>query len=148
MDGHSFAQGLIIQPHFLQPYQQGPFGWVAHKFDLAVQMLHLSRGIDGAPQAKKVESGRILEGKPLRPFIVFSTEEDFFNRHLVFGEGARLVGANYRCAADGLCCHHFAHQVIIFPDLAHSKTQCDKDRHGQSFGNRNDDDRHCHHEEF
>ena len=68
--------------------------------------------------------------------------------HPVLGEGPRLVGADDCYRPHRLAGVHLADQVVGPEHAAHVERQAEGDAHGESFGDRHDDQRHGHHEVF
>ena len=62
-------------------------------------------------------------------------DEDFADRHLIFGERARLVGADDRGAAERFNCRKAAHQRMALDHSLDADGERNGDHSGQSLGN-------------
>src|ERR1043166_5268641 len=82
------------------------------------------------------------------PREALAADPALHHRHLVLGEGAGLVGADHRGAAQGLDGGELADERMALDHRAHAEREADRDHRRQPFGDRRDREADRGHEEL
>ena len=128
------TDGLIVNAMFLQPCQQGYFRWIAYSSTIFPQ---LCRRIEGDSLSQRIAFRHISNDR---------RAGHLNDRHLVFRQGARFIGANHRHRPHRLTSMQLSYKVVALQHPAHVQCQTQGYGHGKSFGNGHHDERDSHHE--